>query len=143
MKRGEKTLVIDDDEKADSETETIIDCGDYVSDCEDNPQNSGQINFHIPVASKQLPSLHVIKQKAATAAWEAIRSPLLNACVEINSFPSNQLCTYCNTNEARFRCHQCGPYTYFCFDCLKQNHTKTSVLHSPEESKVHGSYHCM
>lgn len=83
-----------------------------------------------------LPSLHKIKQKANVAAWISTRQMLLDVCTEINSMPSNQLCSVCASDKALFRCHQCGPNTYYCSNCLDQYHTLTSILHSPEEYKV-------
>ena len=41
------------------------------------------------------PSLHDIRQKAATAAWEKNRFAMLKTFIECNAMPSNQTCIMC------------------------------------------------
>ena len=80
------------------------------------------------LCSEDLPSLHSIKQTSSVAGWEAVRSSLLDVCIEINAMPACQECTSCSLNLARFRCLRCGPNTYYCDACL-DIHTQRCVYH--------------
>ena len=64
------------------------------------------------------PSLHDIRQKAATAAWEKNRFAMLKTFIECNAMPSNQTCIMC-ASEAKCRCLQCASWVYFCSNCLQ------------------------
>lgn len=46
--------------------------------------------------------------------------------------PEGQLCIACKSSPASFRCLECGPLSYFSFECLSKSHTSQSlrVFHS-------------
>lgn len=84
------------------------------------------------------PSLHSIKQKAATAAWEKNRVSMLKTFIECNSMPSNQTCITC-ANEAKYRCLQCASWAFFCSNCFADAHRSVNIFHVGEVWEV--SYH--
>ena len=113
------------------------------SECLNDPHDDLDIEFEddhsdsMPLDDfKDLASLHEIRQKASVSSWKLIRSSLLTALVENNTLPLHQSCTICNTNSACFRCVNCGPCVYYCYDCLNESHTNRNVFHLPEEWKV-------
>jgi len=77
------------------------------------------------------PTLHEVKQAANVAAWENIRSRLLQAAIECNAMPVDVCCIICS-GTAKYRCIHCVPTAYYCLSCLGDSHSKTNVLHCPE-----------
>ena len=82
------------------------------------------------------PTLHEIKQRSNVAAWSGIRHSILDICIEGHAMPVDQQCTYCTLTDAVYRCTRCGPYVFFCEDCLLL-HSKNCVYHIPEIWKVY------
>ena len=58
------------------------------------------------------PTLHEVKQAANVAAWENIRSRLLQAATECNAMPVDVCCIICS-GTAKYRCIHCGPLAYY------------------------------
>lgn len=77
------------------------------------------------------PTLHEVKQAANVAAWENIRSRLLQAAIECSAMPVDVCCIICS-GTAKYRCIHCGPTAYYCLSCLGDSHSKTNVLHGPD-----------
>ena len=77
------------------------------------------------------PSLHSIKQKAATAAWEKNRVSILKTIIECNAMPSNQTCIMC-ASEAKYRCLQCASWAFFCSNCFADAHRSVNIFHVGE-----------
>ena len=77
------------------------------------------------------PSLHDIRQKAATAAWEKNRFAMLKTFIECNAMPSNQTCIMC-ASEAKYRCLQCASWAYFCSNCFADAHRSVNIFHVGE-----------
>ena len=61
---------------------------------------------------------------------------MLDAVVEMNAMPEQQVCTFCCENSADFRCVQCGPCCYYCKHCLSKLHLSTNLFRVPGEWKV-------
>lgn len=91
------------------------------------------------------PSFYSVNQKVASAAWNSMRMNFLRAMTEIEGMSEGQLCTACESLPASFRCLQCGPLSYFCFNCLSKSHTSQSmrVFHVPEQWKVRVFHTCV
>jgi len=89
-------------------------------------------------------SLHAIKQKAATSAWNQVRPALLKAAVEFSAMPMAQCCILC-PESATYRCIQCAPWAYFCKTCFGEVHSKIN-FHTGEVWEVYAivvsSFHC-
>ncbi len=99
---------------------------------------SSLMDMHEDEITSNLPSLHEIKQAASVAVWAAIREGLMDVCTGNNAMPVDQRCTCCSLSDAVYRCLQCGPYTYYCKDCLNVQHTENCVYHIPELWTVSG-----
>lgn len=76
-------------------------------------------------------SLHAIKQKAATEAWNHVRSALLKAAVESSAMPAGQHCINCS-DHATHRCLQCAPCAYYCYECFVAAHSRINFFHTGE-----------
>lgn len=88
--------------------------------------------------SKDQPSLHYIKQKAATNAWQQNRASMLRAHIECNAMPSHQKCITC-IKGAEYRCTQCAPWAFFCSSCFADAHRSVNIFHVGEIWEVsHG-----
>ena len=79
-----------------------------------------------------LPSLHQIREKAATEAWGRVRNAMPNMAIECNSMPMSQMCKKCESSEATHRCVQCAPWAYFCSNCYEAAHTSVNIFHVGE-----------
>ena len=82
------------------------------------------------------PTLYAISRKASVAAWNSLRQPMLEAVTESRAVPEEQECTFCLEARAKFRCVQCGPYCYYCDQCLAKLHLHSNIFHVPEQWKV-------
>ena len=80
-------------------------------------------------------SLHAIKQRAATEAWEHVRSTMLKAVVESNAMPADQCCINCS-NCATIRCAQCAPWAFYCQKCFAAAHSRINIFHTGQVWEV-------
>ena len=80
-------------------------------------------------------SLHTIKQKASTAAWDQVRAALQKAAIESSALPTDQGCILC-ANAATHRCTSCGAWAYYCTSCFIQAHSKANFFHVGEVWEV-------
>ena len=80
-------------------------------------------------------SLHAIKQKASTAAWDQVRALLQKAAIESNALPSDQCCILCAA-PATHRCTGCGAWAYYCTSCFGQAHSVANFFHVGEVWEV-------
>ena len=110
---------LDCDERA-----AIVDAGDVGVDmAKTQPANASEV------------SLHYVKQKAATAAWNQVRPALLRAAIEESAMPAGQCCINC-PEGATHRCTQCAPWAYYCQQCYDEAHSKTNFFHVGEVWEV-------
>ena len=91
-------------------------------------------------------SLHAVKQKATTTAWESVRALLRGAAIESCAMPISQDCIRC-ANSATHRCTQCGAWAYYCASCFSQAHLLTNFFHVGKVWEVYlllllHSWHC-
>ena len=61
---------------------------------------------------------------------------MLNA-VEISAMPVDQSCLLCS-ELAVFRCQECGPLVYYCFECFSKQQQKVNLFHIAEKWEVMG-----
>ena len=100
--------------------------------------NSGSdfVSLSASILWEDLPTGNSLKQQASAQSWDNVRNKLLNAVVENNAMPHNQVCTLCSIEKATSRCTRCGPCVYYCERCLNSFHNVNFVFHMPEEWKV-------
>ena len=84
-----------------------------------------------------LPKDHAIQSQNTVEGWNKARMMLRNTLLETNAMPPNQMCVLCCNSSALYRCTRCGPFAYYCEECLQNVHVSACVLHTPEEWKVH------
>ena len=84
-------------------------------------------------------SLHAIKQKAVTSAWDQVRTTLRRAAVENSAMPTDQCCIMCS-EPATHRCTHCGAWAYYCANCFGSAHSTTNFFHVGEVWKVKRQY---
>ena len=77
------------------------------------------------------PSLHEIREKASTEAWDSIRTALRDVAVECNSMPSGQKCILCST-LAEYRCIECAAWAFYCPECCGNAHQSVGIFHTGE-----------
>ena len=56
----------------------------------------------------------------------------MEVVTECSAMPLAQICLFCST-PAEFRCKACGPFTFYCCNCLKVYHQKTNFFHVAEK----------
>ena len=80
-------------------------------------------------------SLHAIKQRTATEAWEHVCSTMLKAVVESNTMPADQCCINCS-NCAIICCVQCAPWAFYCQKCFGVAHSRINIFHTGQVWEV-------
>ena len=108
-------------------------------DIESNEHVMSESNLNFPSRMDclgQNVSLHAVKQQASACAWSQIRSVLRTAVIESSGMPKNQLCISC-PEKALYRCIQCGPNSYYCYDCFGGAHKLVNIFHVGELWQVH------
>ena len=78
------------------------------------------------------PKCHELQRKAAIKWWEKLRAKFVEVVTECSAMPLAQICLFCST-PAEFRCKACGPFTFYCCNCLKVYHQKTNFFHVAEK----------
>ena len=76
-------------------------------------------------------SIYSIKQQSTAAAWEPLRTRLLQCGVEEQSMAEDKECNRCNSTVATIRCLDCGPRVYYCPKCCIESHS-LNWFHKPE-----------
>ena len=94
--------------------------------------DGGSFNDITPVPPANEPSLHEITQKASIASWSRMRLDLLRTVIESNCMPHDQYCSKCFSQQATYRCLQCGPKSYFCHNCFGEVHNTMNFFHTGE-----------
>ena len=119
----------------DSDSDMMEPDDEYAADGEKiSVRDFAPIPANIPW--EELTTINTIKQQANVQAWQNVRTKLLNAVVERNVMPHNQVCSLCDSKSAKYRCNRCGPCVYYCETCLYTFHNKNFIFHVPEEWKV-------
>ena len=105
----------------------------FIGGIDDDIADEDVIGLQGDIASpEELPSLHEITQKRAIKSWKKIRPDLLRVAIETEALPENQHCVLCITEEASWRCLQCGPRVFFCVKCFEEAHSVTNIFHTGE-----------
>lgn len=81
------------------------------------------------------PSLHEIQSKASIGAWQQLREKILSITTENSAMPVGQNCLYCD-DQAWLRCIKCGPFSYYCLHCFRQQHRTSNFFHVADKWEV-------
>jgi hypothetical protein len=79
------------------------------------------------------------KKERRCSAWERLRQNALRVATENEGaqFVKTRHCINCSsTDEAMYRCKECGPFSFFCENCAVELHKRSNVLHRVEILKV-------
>ena len=106
----------------DDNEDSVID-SDAIQQCEEcNPLSNE-------------PSDHQLHGEASVRAWEKLRTSMLLNAVESHAMAADQICLCCS-KLAVFRCQECGPMVYYCFECFSKQHERVNVFHIAEKWEV-------
>ena len=78
------------------------------------------------------PKCHKLQRKAAIKGWEKLRAKFVEVVTECSAMPLAQICLFYSI-PAEFRGKTCGPFTFYCCNCLKVYHQKTNSFHVAEK----------
>ncbi len=84
--------------------------------------------LHEPDSSQ---SQHTKRQLKQSEKWRESIHSAFKAVIEGESMKSDETCSNCGA-PANVRCHQCGPYVFFCSDCGVSFHSRWNYHHYPE-----------
>ena len=70
------------------------------------------------------------------SSWRTERNTILLAYMKSCCIPETATCKVCSAEHPEFRCHDCGPHSYFCMQCLVDVHYMANHFHSPEKWQV-------
>ena len=81
------------------------------------------------------PTDHQLHSQASVRGWEKLRMSMLLSAVESSAMPVDQTCLLCS-KLAVFRCQECGPLIYYCYECFSKQHEKVNFFHIAEKWEV-------
>ena len=81
-------------------------------------------------------SVHNRRKLRLLSSWRTERNTMLLAYMKSCCIPETATCKVCSAEHPEFRCHDCGPHSYFCMQCLVDVHYMANHFHSPEKWQV-------
>ena len=84
-------------------------------------------NLPLNEESDDEPTDHQLHIQASVRGWEKLRTGMLLNAVESSAMPIGQDRLLCS-EQAVFRCQECGPLVYYCHDCFAKQHEKVNFL---------------
>ena len=92
-------------------------------------------NFEDQESDEELENLsaHNRKKLRLLSSWRTERNTMLLAYMKSCCIPEAATCKVCSGEHPEFCCHDCGPYSYFCMQCLVDVHYMANHFHSPEK----------
>jgi hypothetical protein len=81
-------------------------------------------------------SSHNKRKLRLLSSWREGRESMIKTYRKSINIPRTAFCCHCLSRNPEFRCKDCGPYTFFCLDCLVEIHGTKNYFHSPEKWQV-------
>ena len=81
-------------------------------------------------------SAHNRRKLRLLSSWRTECNTMLQAYTKSCFNPEEATCKFCSAEHPEFRCHDCGPHSYFCMQCLFDVHYMANHFHSPEKWQV-------
>jgi hypothetical protein len=113
---------------------------DHTGDTVNN--SSGEESDNSDSDAENTVSSYQRKKERRCSAWESLRQDALRVATENEGaqFVKTRCCINCSsTDDAVYRCKECGPFSFFCRNCAFELHKRSNVLHRVEIEKVRAS----
>ena len=68
-------------------------------------------------------------QQNLSDQWTLLREKIINAAIESEGMPHDQVCMVCELEPACLRCRDCGPNQFFCKGCGIKLHQYRNYFH--------------
>lgn len=107
---------------------------DHCSPFNDVDEHNSDVNESDENEDNVAISQHKKRKLKSAKAWKSLRDSVYEHVVKSYA-PLSTTCFLCD-KEAKVKCPQCGPITYYCVQCAKELHTNHFVFHSPQLWKV-------
>jgi hypothetical protein len=136
LTHGREENDINNEQQVRSISDLLDDTGDTVNN------SSGEENDNSE--SKNTVSSYQRKKERRCSAWECLRQDALRVATENEGaqFVKTRRCINCSsTDDAVYRCKECGPHSFFCINCAFELHKRTNILHWVEVEKVRATGH--
>lgn len=81
-------------------------------------------------------SKHNKRKLRLMSSWRTKLDSMLPFYMKSCCIPEGATCKICSASNPEFRCHDCGPQSCFCLQCLVNVHHRANYYHAPEKWQV-------